>query len=684
VNGIPLLRDLVILVAVAIPAVLLAHRLRIPSVVAFLLSGVAIGPTALGLVRQPESVDTLAEVGVVLLLFAVGLELSLSRILRMGRMILRGGGLQVTATMVAVALIGMAVGVGWRQGILFGALVALSSTAIILKVYADRGELDSLHGRVVIAILLFQDLCIVPLMLLLPVLAADSGAGASALVALRSMLVAVVVTGTMLVVGRTLVPRLLSRVVAMRNQEIFTLVVVAIGLGAAFVTSTFGLSLALGAFLAGLIISESEYGLQALADVLPFRDTFSGIFFISVGMLLDMHYLVGHVLLVLGTAIGIVILKALIAGVVVRWVRRSTRVGIISAIGLAQVGEFSFVLAGSAVALGVLAPAGYQLFLGSAIVTMIAAPFVVAAAPGVSDWMLRHRQMPTMEFATREVRAMRPMEDHVVIVGFGLNGRNLARALRRARIQYVILESSGQLVRQGRLARESIVFGDGTRGEVLERVGVRRARVVVFAIASIADERRGVVVARHLNPAVHIVTRTRYVAEIEELQRLGANEVVPEEFETSLEIFARVLRRYDVPVARIREAAEEARRDHYEVLRERGARHSPVDEVLSRLGARLDLEVVVAQAGSDAVGHTALELRLRTRTGAIVAAVIRHGEPVHESGGRIAFEPGDEVVLVGDTRALAEAALAFRAAGFTGTWAVVTAAPPAGGAERPA
>lgn len=658
-HGIPLLRDLVILVAVAVPVVVLAYRLRIPSVVGFLVTGIAIGPTALGLVRETESVASLAEIGVVLLLFAVGLELSLSRIVKMGKLVMRGGAMQVLGTMAAVTVVMLAMGEDWRQGALFGALIALSSTAIILKVYADRGELDSVYGRVVVAILLFQDLCVVPLMLFLPLLA---GSGEAVGDIVRNTAIAIAVTTTMLVVGQWLVPRLLARIAEMRNQEIFTLVVVAIGLGAAYVTSSFGLSLALGAFLAGLIISESEFGLQALSDILPFRDTFSGIFFISVGMLLDLRYVATHAAAVFGLAAGIIVLKSLLGWGVVRLVRRSQRVGFVAGIGLAQVGEFSFILASSAVALGILTQDRYQLFLGAAIVTMLVAPFAVAAAPDLADRVFSLRAMPTMEFATREVRAAGPVTDHVIIVGYGLNGRNLARALRRAKVPYVILDSNGALVRQARLNREPIFFGDGTRAEVLERVGLKHARVIVFAIASIAEERRGVVVARHHAPDVHIVTRTRYVAEIAELQKLGANEVVPEEFETSLEIFARVLRRYDVPASRIRDAADEARRDHYEVLRERGATISPMDEVLSRIGARLDLEVVVARLGGEAIGRTARDLKLRTRTGAVVAAVIRRGEGIFKPVAEIEIEDGDEVVLIGDPRSLSEAALIFRPA----------------------
>ena len=581
-HDIPVLRDLVILVMVAVPVVLLAHRFRVPSLVGFLLTGVAIGPTALGLVSHPASVNALAEVGSVLLLFAIGLELSLSKIVRMGGLVLRGGAAQLVLTVAVFTGIWMLFGAPVSRSVLYGILVALSSTAIVLKVYADRGELDSAHGRIAIAILLFQDLCVVPLMLLLPILAGSEQGGG--LGAVRGFAVTGSVALAIVLIGRFVVPRILSGVVQRRNNELFTLTVLAIGLGAAWLTQRAGISLALGAFLAGLLIAESEYGLQALSDVLPFRDAFSGIFFTSVGMLLDVRFFATHAPQVVSFALSIVVLKTAINYLVVRYVRRSQRVGLVAGMALAEVGEFSFVLAGSAVALGLLRPQDYQVFLGASILTMLASPFLTAAAPEIADWVFRFRAMPTMEFATREARAVKPLDQHVIVVGYGLNGRNVSRALRRAAIPYAIIESNGQIVRQARLDREPVFFGDGTRGEVLDRVGIRRAKVVVFCLASAADERRAVAVARHLNPDVHIVSRTRYVSEIAELQRLGANEVVPEEFETSLEIFARVLRRYDVPDERIREMAGRARGDHYEMLRQRGAAHTPIDEVLGREG----------------------------------------------------------------------------------------------------
>ena len=656
-HEIPVLRDLVILVALAIPVVIIAQRLRVPTVVGFLLTGIAIGPHALGLVAHPESVSSLAEVGVVLLLFAIGLELSLSRIVRMGQWVVRGGGLQVLASIAAVAAVALAIGTPARLAVFFGALFALSSTAIVLKIYNDRSELDSPHGRVVVAVLLFQDLCVVPLMLVTPLLAgASTGLGA----ATRTIVLSIVVVATLVIGGRLFVPRALRRIAELRNREIFTLSVVFIGLGAAYVTSAFGMSLALGAFLAGLIISESDYGLQALSDVLPFRDTFSGIFFISVGMLLDVGYVGTHLGTVLGVALGVMVVKAAIVILVVKLLKRSLRVGIQSGLGLAQVGEFSFVLAGSGVAYGLLGAEHYQLFLGASVLSMLAAPFVIGHADRLAEWATRLTKPPALMVPTQEMPAVRALRDHVIIVGYGLNGHNLARALESAQIPYVVLEQNGQLVRRARLERTPIFFGDGTRPEVLEKVGIEHARVLVYAIAAPAEERRGVAVARHLSGRVRIVVRTRYVSEIEELRRLGADEVVPEELETSIEIFARVLRRYGVEVSRIRRLVDDVRSDHYGMFltRERSIT-SRIGDALAPLGERVRLQTVVVDAESKAAGCSPATLSLRTHTGATVIAIVRRSAVTYSPDPSATFEVGDEVLLVGDANALEKARAMF-------------------------
>ncbi len=657
-HDLSLLRELVLIVLVAIPVVLVTTRLRVPAVVGFLLTGMLIGPHSLGLIAEQEVVARVAELGAVLLLFTVGLELSLSRILKLGREVLVGGALQLTVTAGLVAGLVLALGNPPRTAVLMGALLALSSTAVVLKLYSERQDLDSPHGRVVVAILLFQDLAVVPLMLVLPILAGTApGTAEAARELLTSLLVVAVLVGG----GRVAVPRLLGRLAKMPSRELFTLTIVALGLGAAYVTAQFGLSLALGAFLAGLVISESDYGLQALADVLPFRDTFSGIFFISVGMLLDVPAVAQEPLRVLGATAATMLVKVLVVAAVVVAVGYSLRAGVIAGMGLAQVGEFSFVLASAGLAAGILTEANYQGFLAAAVLSMLLAPALIAAAEPVADRVATRFGRQELDATTREQQAVAALADHVIIVGFGLNGRNLAKALRGARIPYVILEENARTVRRAREEGEPMYFGDGTRSEVLHHVGIGAARAIVYVIASAASTRRGVAMARALNPRIHIVVRTRYVAQIEDLQHLGASEVVPEEFETSLEIFSRVLRKFGVPSSQIRAEVEAVRQDHYDMFRGRERPYAGhLTDLAISLGVRIGVETLQVEPGAAAIGGNPRTLRLRQTTGTTVVAVIRGKEIIYEPSPEFGFRDGDTVVLVGNPDALARAMPLFR------------------------
>ena len=650
-----LLRDLVVLVGIAIPVVALALRLRIPTIVGFLLVGVAIGPNALALIESVESVRGLAEIGVVLLMFAIGLELSLSRVLRLGRVLLQGGALQVGGTIAAVAAIALAAGVPLNRGLLYGSLLALSSTAIVLKIYTERGALDGPDGRIVIPIALFQDLCIIPLVLLINFL---SGRTTSPWQTALAIGVSLVVVGGLVLGGRVAMPRLLAQVARARSRELFTLTIIFLGVAAAFLTDHFGLSLALGAFLAVLVIAESDYGAQALADVLPFRDALSGIFFASVGMLLDLRFVLGAPALVLGTAGGVLVVKSAVAAGAARSLGRPFAVSVVAGLGLAQVGELSFILATLAVPSGLLGPDAYQLFLAASVLTMLATPFVIASAPTVADALgrvFRLAREPPPAAGTSETAALR---DHVIIVGYGINGRNLARVLDGAGVPYVILEQNVETIRRAREELQPIFYGDATRVELLHGVGLERARVIVFAIASPADELRGVTAARALSPAIHIIVRTRYVGAMADLRRAGANEVIPEEFQTSLEIFSRVLRHYEIPSNVIAREVAAARVELYGQALGVGPGESQL-EALARLGIHHALEIVEIEPEARAVGGHPVTLNLRHETGATVVAVVRDGEVVTTPDAAFRFQVGDVVLLAGEDDALTRGRAAF-------------------------
>ena len=652
-----ILQDLVVVLGVAIPTVALAHRLRIPAIVGFFLVGAVIGPYGLALIPNAESVTVLADLGVLLLLFTIGLELSLTRVMQLGRVALQGGALQVGGTLVAVAAVATGLGVPINQAVFYGGLAALSSTAVVLKVYADRGELDTPHGRVVVSILLFQDLCVVPLMLFMPMLA-DAQAGAAvgnwAGIARSLLVVAILVAG-----GRVVVPWVLDRIVLLRDRELFTLCIGFFGLGAAFATASFGLSLALGAFVAGLVISESEYGLQAMSNVLPFHDVFSGIFFASVGMLLDARFLIAEPLLVVGATVGILLLKGLLSAAVVLSLRRGLQASIASGLSLAQVGEFSFILAGVGVSLGLFAGNDYQLFLAVSVLTMVATPFMIARARPTADGIERLLGWSRFRVPLPDEENTVQLNDHTIIVGYGFSGRRLAHVLDSAGLPYVVLEQNGQAVRSARREGVPIFFGDGTRREVLKRVGCERARVILFVISSTADERRGVVVARGLNPAVRIIVRTRFIRAIEDLTRLGASEVVVEEFEASVELFALVLEFYEVPSNTIRRELDAVRSEHYSMLRGESRPDLQLD-TLKHLGIHAALDLVQVEEGAPAVGGNASTLNLRRDTGATLLAVVRDGKALYKRDATFQFRVGDTAVLVGEQEALERGAGLFR------------------------
>ncbi len=658
-HGLIILKDLVILLALSIPVVALAQRIRIPAIVGFLAVGVLVGPHGFAWIGQPEIVSELAEVGVILLLFTIGLELSLSRIMKLRRLVLQGGLLQVGLTLCAFAAICYFVlEAPVNRALFYGSLVALSSTAIALRAYSDRGDLDTPPGRVAVSILLFQDLAVVPLMLLVPILSAGSS---EAELPWSELGWGVLIVAILLGLGRFVIPRILQQIALLRNRELFTLCVAFLCLFAAFLTAEAGLSLALGAFLAGLVVSESEYGLQALSDILPFRDAFSGIFFTSVGMLLDIDFVVHSMLLVLAVTVVVVALKALIVTAVTLTLRRSLAVSLVSGLGLAQIGEFSFVLASVGRPLGMFAGTDYQLFLAASVLSMLLAPLLIEIAPhfarGVTDRMGR----PTLGLFSSLGSREEELRDHAIIVGYGISGKHLTRVLHAAQIPYVALDQNGHQVRRARAEGFRIRFGDGTHREVLEHVGIDRARVVVFAIASPSEERRGVAMARHLNPSVRIVVRTRYVLSIDELMRLGATEVVVEEFEASLELFARVLEFYEIPKNVIHHELELVRSEHYGLLRA-AARPDIKLDALQHLGIHSALELVEVEAGSEAVGESPLSLDLRRKTGSVVLAVVRDGVAIYKRDPSFQFKRGDTVVLAGDADSLSKGSVVFRVA----------------------
>jgi CPA2 family monovalent cation:H+ antiporter-2 len=572
-HDLPLINDALVIFAVSLVAVYWLHRLGLPTVIGFLLAGVLIGPGALGLVRSQESVSAMAEIGVVLLLFTVGLKLPLRELQRLKLQVLGAGSLQLVLTSAACATVAWTLGFDLRECIFLGFLLSMSSTAVVLKLLEERGESASPPGRLSLGVLLLQDLAIVPLMALTPALGgaqAISALGTAAAVA-KSLVVVAAIT----VAAYLIVPRILRIVVASRVPEVLALSVVLIVLGTAMAASQAGLSLALGAFLAGMVLSDSEYAQHVLSHVAPLRDTFSGLFFVSVGMLVDVGAWGREPLLLVSAALGAIVLKAVVVVVVAAGLGLGARTGVLAGLSLAQVGEFSFVLAQAGSASGILDSVMHQRFLSVSVVTMALTPLGMALAPRFA------RSLDDAGWIGRRVRARAerqqqasgepsdaPQSDHVVIVGYGVNGRQVAQALGRHGLPYAILELNPQTARTLREQGEPAHYGDASRDIILKHVNTHRARTLVVGIADPAATRRIVAAARRINPQLKIVVRTRFVAEVEVLRRLGADVVVPEELETAVELVGLALSSLGLPEDVVEADVQQLRSHCYAQLRD--------------------------------------------------------------------------------------------------------------------
>lgn len=642
------LTDIVIILALATGVLLLCSRFRIPTVVGLLLTGILAGPRSAGLVGSVVEVDALAEIGVILLLFAIGIEFSFKQLLSIGRAAILGGALQVTFTIAAACCIARPLGMPAGRSVFIGFLLALSSTAIVLKLLQEKGKIDTPEGKTALAVLIFQDIVVVPMMLVTPLLAGKGGlstAGAwSALIFKAVAIVALVFAG-----AKWLVPSLLYLAAGTRSRELFLLTVVGLCLGVSWLTSLAGLSLALGAFLAGLVISESEYNQQALGSIVPFRDVFSSFFFVSIGMLFDPVFFVNRYALILPLAVGVVAVKALAATVASAFLGLPLRTAVIAALTLSQIGEFSFILSNAGLRYALLTEDQYQIVLAVSIITMAATPFIAAVAPSAARVVsglpiLRNRALGRSSAPAPSPR--QPLQDHLIIVGFGINGRNLARAARAAAIPYIVIEMNAETVRREKAKGEPIYFGDAAQETVLAHAGIAEARIVTIVINDAAATRRITELARRLNPKIHIIARTRYVQEVQALYRLGANEVVPEEFETAVEIFTRLLKKYLVPQGEIDKLVAEVRADGYQMFRSPSTPPTMVSDLLFHLPEAEVSTFRVAEA-SPCAGKRLADIDLRKKYGITVVAIRRGSQMIFNPEGDMAVEAGDIVVVMG-------------------------------------
>jgi CPA2 family monovalent cation:H+ antiporter-2 len=638
------LRDLVVVYGLGAVVVFFFQKLRQSNIVGFLATGILIGPFGFSLVNNAASVHILAEIGVMLLLFSLGIEFSFRKLMQLRRVVFGTGTVQVALTILCAVGIAAVSGIRLQTGVFLGFLAALSSTAIVVKMLFDRGETDTIHGKVALGVLIFQDLCVVPMIVLIPLLAESGPIWLPLATALGEAAIVIVLV---ILLARYAFPWFLAHIVGTRSKELFVVTAIWILLGMSWGLSLFGFSPALGAFLAGLTVSESEYSHQIFADIRPFRDGLNCLFFISIGMLVDVHFILEHVgpvfLLILGVTAG----KAILTSLSIVVTRLPLKVGVLVGLSMAQIGEFSFVLLETGMQSGLVESAWYQRIISASVVTMILTPLFFRISHAL---MANSRLYSLMKrFGTRpnilELESRSEItQDHVIICGFGITGQNIAKILKTNNIPYLILELNAQTMREQKLLGQPIFYGDCTDGSILQHAGIMKGRVIVIALSDPIATRATVRTARSLNSEIVILARNKYLAEIDGLLNLGATEVISEEFESSIELLARILRVYHLPRQAVAQQIKSIRDERYRIFR-----HLDATVPRLRLSTNLDVytETQAVDAASPLCGLTIREAELRQKTGALILGIIRGKDTLNNPNPSVTLEAGNLLIMSG-------------------------------------
>jgi len=640
------IRDLLLILSVSLPIIYLFKKLKISSIIGFLATGVIIGQSGLNLIWNHAEIDVMAELGIILLMFSIGLELSIKKLLKMKSALLYFGTLQVVITTAVIAYVCFLVKVPLNQSVFWGMLVSLSSTAIVLKIYREKGMLDAPHGRITLGILIFQDIAIIPMLLILPIL--SGGDSFNAMHFVQQIGKSLLFIGVIVGFSYFVIPKILLGISRLQTRELFTVTMVVILFGTAYITHMIGISFSIGAFIAGFIIAESDFSHEIEAEITPFRDIFNSLFFVSIGLLLNVSHFIGQISLTLIITVGILFLKAIIIYLIVKLKKFPSRTAIITAMSLFQVGEFSFVLAQTGYMTHIIDAAFYNLFLGVAICTMIVTPLLIEFAPALAKFL----RLPDITDEPDDTDNF-SMSNHVIVAGFGLNGKNLSSVLKDAGIPYCVLELNPDTIKKAKDAGENIMYGDITRKDILLKLRIDSAKVIVYAISDPQSTKASLQLVKRLNPEIFTVVRTRYVAEVDELIKLGADEVIPEEFETSLQMFSRVLQRYHIPMNMIARQVNILRQGSYEMLRNDAV--SIPANYLNDLLMQGVTESFFVEEASPVKNKSIKEIDLRAKTGTTILAIVRQEKSITNPKGDEVFLYGDILVLTGTHQAVDDA-----------------------------
>jgi len=640
------LKDIVIIFALSSLVNYLFTRIKVPTIIGYMLTGVMVGPKLMGIIKAPQEIELMAEIGIVLLLFMIGMEFSLNHLFKIRRRVFLGGFLQLTLTTLVTTFLAHAYHLNWKAAVFVGFLTALSSTAVVLKLLQDRSEITSNYGRTVLGILIFQDVILVPLMLFTPFLGGTQINYSTELVMLA--LKSVIIIGSLYIGNRWLMPKLLHKIAMTRNQELFMMIVLLICLSVALMTYQMGMPLAFGAFLAGLMISESEYSHDAFGNLVTFRDTFTSFFFVSIGMLLDLSFVANHFVLILATVAIVVLLKMFVGAFAAFLLGHTFKGTILVGVALSQVGEFSFILAKLGKDYSILDNYFYQLFLAVAVITMSISPFVIQLGTSISNLLLR---LPIPKWMIEGLFPLKQIEipdlhNHLVLIGKDSRAQNLSKMAKYYNLPYVSIVFDPEIARHRQEKGEIVVYGDAFNLPILQKAHVDKAHIVVISIGKLDVLKVIIDKVRQLNKHAAIVVRTRHIEDIEALYKIGATQVIPEEFETAIDLFERVMSNFLLPRKDIDLAIDQIRSDHYGIFMEE---NTNTKYNISKDIPDVEIIPMEIMAHAPIIGKTLAESQLRQSYGITLVALKRDQKVIDHPKPTMVFSEGDVLYLLGKT-----------------------------------
>jgi CPA2 family monovalent cation:H+ antiporter-2 len=647
-----ILKDIIIIFSLSTLVNLIFTKIKLPTIIGYLVTGIFAGPYALAIIQSEVEIELMAEIGIILLLFSIGLEFSLKHLLKIRKIVFWGGLLQLTATTAITMLVARVYQLNWTAAFFIGMITALSSTAVVLKILQERSEITSNYGRTVLGILIFQDIILVPLLLFTPLLGGEIVDITSQIFIL--IFKAVLIIGLVYAGNRWLMPRILHLIAMAKNQELFIMSILVICLSVALLTAEIGMSLAFGAFLAGLMISESDYSHNIFGNIVPFKDMFASFFFVSIGMLLDLSFVMDNFILVISTVVLVIFLKMFIGSLCAFVLGHTLKGTILVGIAISQVGEFSFILAELGLEHRIIPEFYFQLFLSVAILTMAITPFSIQIAASIADLLLKlpvPKKIVEGLFPLKQIEVP-DLKNHLVLIGKDSRALNLSTMANYMEFPYISIVFDPAIARLRQKRGETVIYGDAMNEPILRKAHVDTAEMVVISIGDLSTAMAVTERIRILNKHAFLIVRTKYIHDIEELYKLGADQVIPEEFETAINLFERVLIKYLIPRRKINSAIEKIRQDHYGIFREK---EGVSDFSIMKDIPNIEIFALTISDKSFLIGRSLSEIQFRKTFGVTVVA-LKRGDSIieHPDPGEI-FHVGDVAYVLGKPDQVANA-----------------------------